>query len=44
MLMSFGPGVFFLFVARARRLKPPAGGKDATHLVARHGQQTVPKL
>jgi hypothetical protein len=27
MLMSFGPGVFFLFVARARRLKPPVGGR-----------------
>ena len=27
MLISFGPGVFFLFVARARRLKPPGAGQ-----------------
>src|SRR6185503_2290403 len=30
MLMSFGPGVFFLFVARARRLKPTAVGHATT--------------
>jgi len=29
MLMSFGPGVFFLFVERARRLKPPEGTRAA---------------
>jgi hypothetical protein len=34
MLMSFGPGVFFLFVERARRLKPPVDDKPATPLVA----------
>jgi len=28
MLMSFGPGVLFLFVARARRLRPSVGGRE----------------
>jgi hypothetical protein len=37
MLMSFGPGVFFLFVERARRLKPSVDGKRATHSASGHG-------
>ena len=42
MLMSFGPGVFFLFVERARRLKPPVGGGRATHSASGHGQPCPP--
>lgn len=37
MLMSFGPGVFFLFVQRARRLKPRVEGKPAIDPAARSG-------
>ncbi|HEU0010420.1 MAG TPA: hypothetical protein VFT34_11445 [Verrucomicrobiae bacterium] len=37
MLMSFGPGVFFLFVERARRLKPPVDRKRTTPMVEEHG-------
>ncbi len=28
MLLAFGPGVFFLYVARCRRLRPPEASKD----------------
>jgi hypothetical protein len=31
MLMSFGPGVFFLFAARMRRLKPKAQARAGGH-------------
>ena len=40
MLMSFGPGVFFLFVARARKLKPPEStraGRDLPETLSRRG-------